>query len=129
MAQWYHFPRPQEKYLFIWATSNYLLLLTVHANCPTIRNTFRRGTLRFSRSVFRFSEQKNVVLRFSGLPSISIWFSAKILGVFRIWYLLWFSVFHIWFPVSLRSCKTLLIRKFFNGLFDPSTQLLFDKNA
>ena len=56
-------------------------------------------------------------------------FPAKILAVFRIWYLLWFSAFPYRFPVSLKSCKTLLLRKFSNSLLGPSTQLLFDKNA
>ena len=55
-------------------------------------------------------------------------FPAKILAVFRIWYLLWFSVLPYWL-VSLKSCKTLLLRKFSNSLLGPSTQLLFDKNA
>ena len=83
-------------------------------------NVYKRGTLGFSvsrfwtffRSVFRFSQQETAVfrfwclLRFSGFPSISIWFSVsgKNTSGFSDLVFALVSGFPIWFTVSLRSC-------------------------
>ena len=91
----------------------------------------------FFSLVFRVSQQKTVVfwswclLRFLGFPSIVIWFSVSIKNTSSFSDLVLAVVFSFSHLVSGFSevMKTLLVRKFSNGLFDPSMQLLFDKNA
>ena len=59
----------------------------------------------FFRSVFRFLHLRFFGfgvccgLRFFRFLAFGFRFSAKIQAVFRIWYLMWFSFFPIWFPV------------------------------
>ena len=43
-------------------------------------------------------------LRFFRFLAFGFRFSAKIQEFFRIWYLMWFSVFPIWFPVMRLNC-------------------------